>query len=84
MVITGMAEMSAFVMVGTSASCGRELRMASTFSRTSAAAVGRSVPSSNSSDTTEMPSCELDTTFFRFATELTASSIGLVISVSIS
>lgn len=80
----GMAVESNLKIVGGSASSGRRPRTRSTRVRTSSAASLRSVPQAKFSRTIELPSDEVDSTRSRPATALTACSIGLVTSSSIS
>jgi hypothetical protein len=79
-----MEESENFSITGGSMSRGNSIRAASTFSRTLLVATSRSVPTMNSIATWDTPSWEEEVTFLMPAIVLTASSIGLVISVSIS
>ena len=80
----GSAVTSKRTIVGSSICSGRRLRIAATFSRTSAAATCGSTSSRNSRPTRENDSVELETTRFTPLIPATASSMGLVTSVSTS
>ncbi len=71
-------------IVGRSQSSGRSLSTISSASRTSATATSKSTPHSNSSETIEILSLEVDEISFSWSTVVRLSSINLVTFSSMS
>jgi len=69
--------MSILITIGSFASSGRKPFIVDSLSRRSSVAASKFVPQLNSTITKEMPSCEVEDSFFTPETVETAFSIGL-------